>query len=178
MGMDVEVLRLVMDKYPSLSVEETTDLVGKYLICLAKMNVGIANGQVASSPVSGASDNVAPMKLKVNPHSAIQADKIVCCICGDEFKTLTKGHLAEHGLTRDTYLDLCGYAKNTPLMCRDQIAARKASVQESKPWEKTKRWQEKQKKQEKQEEAAKAVLASEKKPVEDKDHSTPPSITA
>lgn len=173
MEMEIELLRLVMDKYPSVSVDQATEIAGKLLAGISKLRAETAMGRVAASPGSGVSPAVAPSELKVSPKKAIQADKIVCCVCGFESKTLTKGHLAEHGLTRDAYLDMCGYAKSTKLMCRDQIDARKTKVRETKPWEKTKRWQEKQARM--QREVANADAAKQVSETGKKDHSASPA---
>ena len=71
-------------------------------------------------------------QLKVKPADAIQDDKIFCCICGKECKTLTERHLASHnGLTREGYLKLCGYAANQPLMARKHLERMRANVQKA-----------------------------------------------
>lgn len=58
----------------------------------------------------------AAYRLTVDPKSAIQEEKIVCCICGKEVQSLTSRHLRTHGLSVEEYKLLCGYAPNTALM--------------------------------------------------------------
>lgn len=61
--------------------------------------------------------------FKVKPKEALGEDFIICCICGEKRKSITKTHLAMHGITASDYKHLCGYPESLSLMSKNQLEA-------------------------------------------------------
>ncbi len=74
----------------------------------------------------------------IEPKKAIKEKAIVCCECGKSFKIITKRHLAQHGLTPETYREKFGYAKGTPLACKNLQRMRRNKMKDMKLWERRK----------------------------------------
>src|SRR5262249_35416830 len=55
--------------------------------------------------------------LRQDPRRAIDAETIVCLICGGRFRQLTNTHLGAHGLTSQAYKDRFGYNPGRARMC-------------------------------------------------------------
>lgn len=60
--------------------------------------------------------------LVLKPNEAITEEYIACCLCGQHRQSLTKNHLAAHGISVEDYRTLCGYPQNLPLMSHKQLA--------------------------------------------------------
>lgn len=71
----------------------------------------------------------------VDPKKAIREKSIVCLESGKSFKVLTKRHLAKFGLTPEEYRAKWGYAKKTPLVCKELQRERRKKMKEMKLWE-------------------------------------------
>lgn len=54
----------------------------------------------------------------IDPAVSITDDAITCCICGAQFQSLTKKHLAKHDTTPEEYKRVCGFPPSTPLMSK------------------------------------------------------------
>ena len=67
---------------------------------------------------------------------AIREKSIICLESGKSFKVLTKRHLAKFGLTPDEYREKWGYAKKTPLVCKELQRQRRNKMKDMKLWEK------------------------------------------
>lgn len=76
-----------------------------------------------------------PQKPAVDPGKSIRADKVICIECGQEFGTLTKVHLATHGLTPDEYRQKWNLGRGRPLVAGKLLEQRKAKMQEMRLWE-------------------------------------------
>lgn len=54
--------------------------------------------------------------LVIKPKQAITNEAVFCCLCGKEYKRLTKTHLEkEHGISVEQYKEMCGYNKEQSL---------------------------------------------------------------
>lgn len=54
--------------------------------------------------------------LVIKPKQAITNEAVFCCLCGKEYKRLTKTHLEkEHGISVEQYKEICGYNKEQSL---------------------------------------------------------------
>jgi hypothetical protein len=51
-----------------------------------------------------------------DPRQGISEDAIVCLVCGGVFRHLTNTHLAQHGLTSESYKEIVGYNGRRSLM--------------------------------------------------------------
>ncbi|MDO9084347.1 MAG: MucR family transcriptional regulator [Humidesulfovibrio sp.] len=71
-----------------------------------------------------------------DPKKAIREKRIICLESGKSFKVLTKRHLIKFGLTPDEYRAKWGYAKKTPLVCKELQRQRRNKMKEMKLWEK------------------------------------------
>ena len=76
---------------------------------------------------------VAPVS---DPKKAIREKSIICLESGKSFKVLTKRHLIKFGLTPDEYREKWGYAKKTPLVCKELQRQRRNKMKDMKLWEK------------------------------------------
>lgn len=84
--------------------------------------------------IDGAAKPQTPIPL-MDPKKAIREKSIICLESGKSFKVLTKRHLAKFDLTPDEYREKWGYAKKTPLVCRDLQRVRRKKMKEMKLWE-------------------------------------------
>jgi len=81
-------------------------------------------------------DEEEPGAPLVDPKKAIREKSIICLESGKSFKVLTKRHLAKFGLTPDEYRAKWGYAKKTPLVCKELQRQRRKKMKDMKLWEK------------------------------------------
>jgi predicted transcriptional regulator len=72
----------------------------------------------------------------VDPQKAIREKSIICLESGKAFKILTKKHLGKFGLTPEEYRAKWGYAKKTPLVCKELQRERRKKMKSMKLWEK------------------------------------------
>jgi len=72
----------------------------------------------------------------VDPQKAIREKSIICLESGKAFKILTKKHLSKFGLTPEEYREKWGYAKKTPLVCKELQRERRKKMKSMKLWEK------------------------------------------
>ncbi|MDP3427905.1 MAG: MucR family transcriptional regulator [Humidesulfovibrio sp.] len=77
-----------------------------------------------------------PSAPVAEPKKAIREKSIICLESGKSFKVLTKRHLAKFGLTPEEYREKWGYAKKTPLVCKELQRQRRAKMKDMKLWEK------------------------------------------
>ena len=85
---------------------------------------------------ASAGDEEEPVAPVTDPKKAIREKSIICLESGKSFKVLTKRHLAKFGLTPDEYRAKWGYAKKTPLVCKELQRQRRNKMKDMKLWEK------------------------------------------
>ena len=73
--------------------------------------------------------------LVADPKTAIKDRSIICCVCGKSMRVITKAHLLTHGLTPESYRELCGYKKGTPLITKSLQRERRNKMSELRLWE-------------------------------------------
>lgn len=73
----------------------------------------------------------------MDPKRAIRTKSIMCLECGRSFKTLSRKHLAAHGLTPEEYRAKWGYPARMPLSCRETAKARSERMKGMKLWTRT-----------------------------------------
>lgn len=76
-----------------------------------------------------------PVRLIVDPKTAIKKTSVTCCICGQSFRLLTARHMATHGLTLSGYRALCGYAPDQSLTCTTLRKQRTERMKSMRLWE-------------------------------------------
>jgi predicted transcriptional regulator len=81
-------------------------------------------------------DDEEPSAPASDPKKAIREKSIICLESGKSFKVITKRHLAKFGLTPDEYRQKWGYAKKTPLVCKELQRQRRKKMKDMKLWEK------------------------------------------
>lgn len=59
-----------------------------------------------------------------NPNDSIQYDKVICLVCGQEFRQISFNHLMKHGLTVTEYKTKFGIFKRKSLTCGELAEAR------------------------------------------------------
>ena len=80
---------------------------------------------VAPQPSAPAAETAAPRPARKRPgkkdlQQAITRDSIACCLCGQQFNTLTVRHLKNHhNISVEEYKELCDYAPSQKLMSLD-----------------------------------------------------------
>ena len=73
--------------------------------------------------------------LTSDPKTAITETYVRCCVCGQKMRMLTQKHLATHGLTPESYRELCGYKPKQSLVAKALRRERKKKMTEMKLWE-------------------------------------------
>ncbi|MDD4455982.1 MAG: MucR family transcriptional regulator [Syntrophotalea acetylenica] len=106
-----------------MTTDEISEMVRKLRNDLVSMEEGEREPEVQQPPV--------------DPKRAIKLKKIICLECGQSYKTLSRKHLAKHGLTPDEYRGKWGYPKRFPLSCRETTKARSERMKEMKLWTRT-----------------------------------------
>ncbi|OQX20331.1 MAG: hypothetical protein BWK76_01785 [Desulfobulbaceae bacterium A2] len=79
---------------------------------------------------SGTAAAGAEAEPAIAPAKSIQANKIICLECGQEFKMLSPKHLASHGLTSVTYRQKYGFRRRQPLCAKNLSKRRSAAGKE------------------------------------------------
>lgn len=149
---EVDILKVILEANPGLSIDDALKLTDKAIKSLSKTKADIAKGNTgASDDVVSPTDNkqqkhqYTQADFKFNPMQALQGDKATCVLCGKKFDVISKTHLwVSHGITPDQYRNLCGYSPTQNLMTESYRQQRADKLKESKPWEKTDRWKDKQ----------------------------------
>ena len=72
----------------------------------------------------------------VNWRSSIKKHSVSCLVCGETFKQLSSKHLQSHDLDPKSYRQQFGIPMTQPLSAKATTAARRAVVQNIRPWEK------------------------------------------
>jgi predicted transcriptional regulator len=67
-------------------------------------------------------------KPACSPKRSIRDDVVICIECGWRTSSLTKGHLAKHGLTPEQYKAKWGLKPNLHLMSKQALAKRRESM--------------------------------------------------
>ena len=82
-----------------------------------------------------AENETAATQPLLDPSKAIKENSISCVECGKTLKVLTRKHLAEHGLTPESYREKHGYKKGTALVCKSLQRERRKLMKEMRLWE-------------------------------------------
>lgn len=69
--------------------------------------------------------------LVADPETAITDETITCCLCGQQFNTLTARHLKMHDISVEEYKYLCGYTSAQKLMSYNLAATMARNVQKA-----------------------------------------------
>ena len=125
---DRDIFTAICERFPDAPIEIIMEQYEK----AKKINMDIEK-RIASSenaPCVDEDAESAPAKRKfsrrdlvVKPNEAITEEYIACCLCGQERQSLTKTHLAAHGISVEDYRKLCGYPEKLPLMSHKQLTA-------------------------------------------------------
>jgi len=102
---------------------------------ILSMVKGLQSGISKIGAAAGADEEEASAP-PADPKKAIREKSIICLESGKSFKVLTKRHLAKFGLTPDEYREKWGYAKKTPLVCKELQRQRRKKMKDMKLWEK------------------------------------------
>ena len=71
-----------------------------------------------------------------NWRSSIKKHSVSCLVCGQTFKQISSKHLQSHDLDPKSYRQQFGIPMTQPLSAKATTAARRAVVQNIRPWEK------------------------------------------
>ena len=61
--------------------------------------------------------------LERNPQNAIGDNYIICCLCGEQMKSLSRHLRSRHRISPEKYREICGYGKDVVLMSRNAAKA-------------------------------------------------------
>lgn len=132
---DIELLKLIMDRYPEQSlpfvIEQFTEL--KAGLVQANNRISAADaGDILCEPKDGEAgdtEELSSVKKKftrrnliLRPEEALHDGSITCCLCGRSFQNLNARHLQSHGISMDEYKKLCGYDPNQALISKNLMA--------------------------------------------------------
>ena len=67
---------------------------------------------------------------------SIKKNSVECLVCGQVFKQISARHLSHHDLDPRSYRERFGIPMSQPLSAKATTAARRAVVQQIRPWEK------------------------------------------
>jgi len=165
--MDKKLLELAVEivqaqvALSKMSGEEIESVLLKVYNALNKMQQAEREGRFVEVEGRVPEETAARFEAaeKIDPHSSIQEDKVVCLECGAEFRQLTANHLKTHGLTPREYKRKWGFPLKQPLAARMLTKERSKSAKKRGLPEKLQRYLE-NKRQEKRlavEEAGKPV---------------------
>ena len=98
----------------------------------------IAMAQRLCRDLKALSEGEAATEPAIDPSKAIKENSIICVECGKTLKVITKKHLAEHGLTPESYREKYGYKKGTALVCKGLQRERRKLMKEMRLWERRK----------------------------------------
>ena len=79
-----------------------------------------------------ADENASPV---MPPAKSIKEKTATCLECGKPFKIITRKHLAQHGLTADSYREKWGLKKGSPLVCKELQRERRKKMKTMRLWE-------------------------------------------
>ena len=105
-----------------MSPEEISDVVRRVFDILQKLQ------SVEAGQAEGPSPGEAPEHL--NPMDSIQRNRVICLVCGKEFKLLSNRHLALHGMTSREYKIKYGLPLRQALSAKSLTQARRKIAKE------------------------------------------------
>ena len=103
-----------------MTPEEISDVVRRVFDILQNLQ-SIESGQAA-----GASEG----SEHLNPQDSIQRNRVICLVCGKEFKLLSNRHLALHGMTSRDYKLKYGLPLRQALSAKSLTLARRKIAKE------------------------------------------------
>lgn len=145
---DKDIFNAVFEKYRDQPIEfvmaqyEKAKLLNREieLRLNALAPQGAAAAQNAAGTQAAAEDKPAPeparkrptkKDLVADPETAITDETITCCLCGQQFNTLTARHLKMHDISVEEYKYLCGYTSAQKLMSYNLAATMARNVQKA-----------------------------------------------
>jgi predicted transcriptional regulator len=124
--MDKKLLELAVEivqaqvALSKMSGEEIESVLIRVYNALYKMQQAEREGRFATLEGDGSGGSAAQSEAmeKIDPHSSIQEDKVICLECSAEFRQLTANHLKTHGLSPREYKRKWGFPLKQPLAAR------------------------------------------------------------
>ena len=145
---DKDIFNAVFEKYRDQPIEfvmaqyEKAKLLNREIEL--RLNALVPQGAVAQNAAAGAQSPAEskpapepvrkrPTKkdLVSDPEKAITDETITCCLCGQQFNTLTARHLKTHDISVEEYKYLCGYTSAQKLMSYNLAATMARNVQKA-----------------------------------------------
>jgi predicted transcriptional regulator len=104
-----------------MSPEEISEVVRRVFDILQNLQ-SIEAGQSDSYP--------SETNERINPQDSIQRNRVICLVCGKEFKLLSNRHLALHGMTSRDYKLKYGLPLRQALSAKSLTMARRKIAKE------------------------------------------------
>lgn len=144
---DKDIFNAVFEKYRDQPIEfvmaqyEKAKLLNREIeLRLNALAPQGATAQNAAGTQTAAEDKPAPEPVRkrptkkdlvADPEKAITDETITCCLCGQQFNTLTARHLKMHDISVEEYKYLCGYTSAQKLMSYNLAATMARNVQKA-----------------------------------------------
>jgi predicted transcriptional regulator len=113
--------------HSTMSGEEIGEFLKKTFRALRSLKELEDTGASAEQP----SDKGIESQIKLDPRRSIRRNKVICLVCGKEFKQLTSRHLKDHGLSLKEYRRRYGFSARESLAAKTLTNRRKKRARES-----------------------------------------------
>lgn len=113
--------------HSSMSGEEIGEFLRKTFRTLRELKDVEDSGALPE----GAAQEAAEVPLQLDPRRSIRRNKVICLMCGKEFKQLTSRHLKDHGMSLKEYRKKFGFSARESLAAKTLTNRRKKRAKES-----------------------------------------------
>ncbi len=113
--------------HSTMSGEEIGEFLKKTFRALKALKELEDSGASLEQPA----DKLFESQVKLDPRRSIRRNKVICLVCGKEFKQLTSRHLKDHGLSLKDYRKRYGFSARESLAAKTLTNKRKKRAMES-----------------------------------------------
>ena len=113
--------------HSSMSGEE----VGEFLRKTFKTLRELKDVEDSGAQLERAAEDIGEAPLQIDPRRSIRRNKVICLMCGKDFKQLTSRHLKDHGMTLKEYRKRFGFSARESLAAKTLTNRRKKRAKES-----------------------------------------------
>ncbi len=105
--------------------------IGEFLRKTFKALRDLKEVEDTGSQLERPSEKVQEISLQMDPRRSIRRNKVICLVCGKEFKQLTSRHLKDHGMTLKEYRKKFGFSARESLAAKVLTNKRKKRAKDS-----------------------------------------------
>ncbi|RJR24092.1 MAG: transcriptional regulator [Desulfobacteraceae bacterium] len=107
------------------------DEIGEFLRKTFKTLRDLKEVEDTGAQIEQPDDEGVESPLQLDPRRSIRRNKVICLVCGKEFKQLTSRHLKDHGLTLKEYRRKYGFSARESLAAKTLTNKRKKKAKET-----------------------------------------------